>query len=141
MAARPGMSADRDYPPSYVVAPGPLKSNGSPVKLIAILLLALTGLGFLAVRRGARTARLSPGSYVLARLLLGAARLRRRNRPHRHSPREKCEYAICDHLARECRCLGSREMTRIESSRVNSSLGATAIGLIVQLHRRARCST
>jgi O-antigen ligase len=51
--------------PSYSVPAGPLKSNGSPVRIIAVLLFCLVVLGFLLVRRGASTQTISPGVVIV----------------------------------------------------------------------------
>ena len=48
--------------PSYLVPPGPLKSNGSPARLIAIVLLALAVLGFILIRRTAQHPHGTPRS-------------------------------------------------------------------------------
>ena len=39
--------------PTYVVLPGPLKSNGSPARMIAVMFFGLVVLGFVMVRRTA----------------------------------------------------------------------------------------
>ncbi|MEV6768608.1 lipopolysaccharide biosynthesis protein [Nocardia sp. NPDC051030] len=50
--------------PAYVVPAGPLKSNGSPAKILAVLLFGLVVLGFLASRRsGSR--RFNPGVAIV----------------------------------------------------------------------------
>jgi polysaccharide biosynthesis protein PslJ len=51
--------------PPYMVLPGPLKSNGSPAKMIAVILSGLTILGFLLVQRKATTRTLRPGVLPL----------------------------------------------------------------------------
>jgi O-antigen ligase len=51
--------------PSYVVLPGPLKSNGSPARVIAVMLFGLVVLGFVVVRRTAHVRRVSPGAMIL----------------------------------------------------------------------------
>jgi polysaccharide biosynthesis protein PslJ len=51
--------------PTYVVLPGPLKSNGSPARMIAIILFGLVILGFVMVRRTGRPPRVSPGAIIL----------------------------------------------------------------------------
>jgi O-antigen ligase len=51
--------------PAFVVPAGPLKSNGSPAKLIAVLLFGLATLGFIFVRRTASTRTLRPGVFVI----------------------------------------------------------------------------
>jgi polysaccharide biosynthesis protein PslJ len=51
--------------PTYVVLPGPLKSNGSPARMIAVLLFGLVILGFVLVRRTAHAPRVSPGAMIL----------------------------------------------------------------------------
>ena len=61
--------------PSFVVPAGPLKSNGSPAKLIAVLLFGLAVLGFVLIRRPAPTRTVQPGVviilvYFLLQLLL-----------------------------------------------------------------------
>ncbi len=54
--------------PAFVVLPGPLKSNGSPALMIAVMLLGLVVLGFVMVRRTAHAPRVSPGATVLLTL-------------------------------------------------------------------------
>jgi hypothetical protein len=56
--------------PSYVVPPGPLKSNGSPARMIAVMLFGLVVLGFVMVRRTAHAPRVSPGALILLLYLL-----------------------------------------------------------------------
>lgn len=51
--------------PSYVVLAGPLKSNGSPARMIAILMLTLMILGFFLVRRTAPVRYLHPGVVLI----------------------------------------------------------------------------
>jgi O-antigen ligase len=51
--------------PAFVVPAGPLKSNGSPAKMIAVLLFGLAMLGFIFVRRTAPTRTLRPGVVVI----------------------------------------------------------------------------
>jgi len=51
--------------PAYVVPPGPLKGHGSPPRAIAVLLLGLVILGFLVVRRTARTKAVRPGVLLM----------------------------------------------------------------------------
>jgi O-antigen ligase len=51
--------------PSYLVPPGPLKSYGSPARLIAIMLFVLAVLGFVLVRRTASTRTARPGVVVI----------------------------------------------------------------------------
>lgn len=51
--------------PTYVVLPGPLKSNGSPARMIAVLMFGLAVLGFLCARRQQPAPRLNPGAMVL----------------------------------------------------------------------------
>lgn len=56
--------------PSYQVLPGPLKSNGSPAKIIAIVLAGLIVLGFLLLRRSSSKKALSVGAIPLLVYLL-----------------------------------------------------------------------
>jgi polysaccharide biosynthesis protein PslJ len=57
--------------PAYLVPPGPLKSNGSPVRLIASVLFGLAVLGFVLSRRTARTRTVNPGAVgILVYFLL-----------------------------------------------------------------------
>jgi polysaccharide biosynthesis protein PslJ len=57
--------------PASVVVAGPLKSNGSPAKMIAVLFFALTVLGFILIRRTALTRTLRPGiAFILLFFLL-----------------------------------------------------------------------
>ena len=51
--------------PSYVVPAGPLKSNGSPAKVVAVLLLGLAVVGFVLLRRTARTRTVRLGAIIL----------------------------------------------------------------------------
>lgn len=51
--------------PSYSVPPGPLKSNGSPATLIAVVLFGLVLLSFALVRRTAATRTLRPGVVII----------------------------------------------------------------------------
>src|SRR5262249_61234438 len=51
--------------PSFVVLAGPLKSNGSPARMIAVLLLGLALLGFFLVRRTAPHRTLNPGALLI----------------------------------------------------------------------------
>jgi polysaccharide biosynthesis protein PslJ len=51
--------------PFYSVLPGPLKSNGSPARMIAVILVGLVVLGFLMVRRTTHAPRVSPGALIL----------------------------------------------------------------------------
>ncbi|SDE15800.1 O-antigen ligase family protein [Rhodococcus tukisamuensis] len=56
--------------PSFSVLPGPLKSNGSPAKLIAVLLFGLVMLGFVFVRRTASSRSIRPGVVIMLLYLL-----------------------------------------------------------------------
>jgi len=51
--------------PSFVVLAGPLKSNGSPARMIAVLFFGLSVLGFILVRRTATTRTLAPGIVIM----------------------------------------------------------------------------
>lgn len=51
--------------PSYVLFPGPLKSNGSPARMVAVVFFGLVLLGFLVVRRTTRVRRVQPGVPIL----------------------------------------------------------------------------
>ena len=51
--------------PTDVVLSGPLKSNGSPARMIAIIMFGLVALGFMVVRRTSRGRRVNPGTIVL----------------------------------------------------------------------------
>ncbi|GAB2567775.1 oligosaccharide flippase family protein [Nocardia heshunensis] len=51
--------------PAYVIPGGPLKSNGAPAKVLAVMLFGLVVLGFLANRREGRERRFNPGVVVL----------------------------------------------------------------------------
>jgi polysaccharide biosynthesis protein PslJ len=51
--------------PAFVVPAGPLKSNGSPAKVIAVLFFGLAVLGFILVRRTASTRTLRPGAVII----------------------------------------------------------------------------
>ena len=53
-----------------MVLPGPLKSNGSPARMIAVMLFGLVVLGFVMVRRTAHAPRVSPGAIILLIYLL-----------------------------------------------------------------------
>ena len=56
--------------PANVVLPGPLKGNGSPVKMIALTMAGLALLGWLLSKRTARRATLNPGAVILAAYFL-----------------------------------------------------------------------
>jgi O-antigen ligase len=51
--------------PSYSVPPGPLKSNGSPARMIAIILLILAVLGFGLIKRSAPMRTICPGVVLI----------------------------------------------------------------------------
>jgi O-antigen ligase len=51
--------------PTYVVPAGPLKSNGSPAKIIAVMCFGLAFLGFVLIRRKVPKKTLLPGVVVL----------------------------------------------------------------------------
>jgi len=51
--------------PSYVVPAGPLKSNGSPALLIALMLFGLAVLGFVLIGRAASTRTVQPGVVII----------------------------------------------------------------------------
>jgi polysaccharide biosynthesis protein PslJ len=51
--------------PAFVVPAGPLKSNGSPAKVIAVLFFGLGVLGFILVRRTASKRILRPGVVII----------------------------------------------------------------------------
>jgi O-antigen ligase len=51
--------------PSFVVVAGPLKSNGSPARMIAVLFFGLAILGFILMRRTATTRTLHPGVALI----------------------------------------------------------------------------
>jgi hypothetical protein len=51
--------------PAFSVAPGPLKSNGSPAKILSVLLFGLAVLGFVAIRRTAATRSVRPGLVII----------------------------------------------------------------------------
>lgn len=51
--------------PSYSVLAGPLKSNGSPARIISVLIFGLVVLGFLLVRRAASERTISPGVVIV----------------------------------------------------------------------------
>jgi O-antigen ligase len=51
--------------PAFVVPAGPLKSNGSPAKLIAVVFFGLAVLGFILVRRTTSTRTLRPGAVII----------------------------------------------------------------------------
>jgi polysaccharide biosynthesis protein PslJ len=51
--------------PAYLVPAGPLKSNGSPAKVIALLIFGLTLLGFVLVRRTSAARTIRPGVVII----------------------------------------------------------------------------
>lgn len=51
--------------PTYVVLSGPLKSNGAPARVIAILMFGLLALGFAVTRRTSPGRRIKPGVVIL----------------------------------------------------------------------------
>jgi O-antigen ligase len=56
--------------PTIVVIPGPLKSNGSPARIIAIALLGLAILGFVLTRRTLARQTIQPGMILILLYLL-----------------------------------------------------------------------
>jgi O-antigen ligase len=56
--------------PSYVVPAGPIKSYGSPARAISFLLFGLAILGFILIRRTAKTRTLRPGVALILLFLL-----------------------------------------------------------------------
>src|SRR3954468_22862026 len=64
MAARVSLPADSN-PAGLFDSAGPLKSNGSPAKLIAVLFFGLALLGFLFVRRTGLTRTVRPGVLII----------------------------------------------------------------------------
>lgn len=51
--------------PVYVVLPGALKGNGTPVRIITLIMFGLLILGFLTHRRAGGSRTLSPGIVIL----------------------------------------------------------------------------
>ena len=51
--------------PAYAIPPGPLKSNGSPARVIAVMLFGLALLGFLTLRRTRNHRTVNPGVIVV----------------------------------------------------------------------------
>ncbi|WP_420749512.1 O-antigen ligase family protein [Rhodococcus sp. O3] len=51
--------------PAYAIPPGPLKSNGSPARVIAVILFGLAALGFLTLRRKTAHRTVNPGAVVV----------------------------------------------------------------------------
>lgn len=51
--------------PSFSVFPGPLKGNGAPERMIAVVLFGLVLLGFLVVRRTASMRTIRPGVVII----------------------------------------------------------------------------
>lgn len=51
--------------PSYVVVAGPLKSNGSPARIIAVIMFGLVLLGFVTARRTSHDRRINLGVIAL----------------------------------------------------------------------------
>lgn len=56
--------------PAYVVLAGPLKGNGAPSRVIALIMFGLVVLGFVAVRRSPHRRRINPGVLILLVYLL-----------------------------------------------------------------------
>ncbi|ORV34417.1 polymerase [Mycolicibacterium confluentis] len=56
--------------PVYVVLAGPLKGNGSPARLLSVIMLGLVALGFVVIRRTGPTRRINPGVLILLTYLL-----------------------------------------------------------------------
>ena len=65
MAARVPLPADSDPADAMWFRAGPLKSNGSPAKVIAVLFFGLALLGFILVRRTASTRTVRPGVVII----------------------------------------------------------------------------
>lgn len=51
--------------PTYVVLAGPLKSNGSPARIVAVILFGLVLLGFVSIRRTTTPRTASPGKMII----------------------------------------------------------------------------
>lgn len=56
--------------PSFVVISGPLKSNGSPARMIAVLFFALSILGFVLIRRTGNQQTVAPGVAIISLFFL-----------------------------------------------------------------------
>jgi polysaccharide biosynthesis protein PslJ len=51
--------------PAYLVLPGALKGNGSPARMMALMMFGLVLLGFMLLRRTAHARRVNPGTVIL----------------------------------------------------------------------------
>lgn len=56
--------------PTFVVLAGPLKSNGSPARMIAVLFFGLSILGFVLIRRTGTPRTLAPGIAIISLFFL-----------------------------------------------------------------------
>ena len=91
--------------PSYSVPPGPLKSNGSPAKLIAIIAFGLAVLGFVLIRRTASTCTVRPGVVLILVYFLMVLAVYGVGLSHRDSALvEASKTRALIGRGRECRC-------------------------------------
>lgn len=51
--------------PTYLVLPGALRGNGSPTRMIALVMFGLVALGFVMVRRSTPYRQINPGAVIL----------------------------------------------------------------------------
>lgn len=116
--------------PSYSVPAGPLKSNGSPAKLIAIIAFGLAVLGFVLIRRTARTCAVRPGVvfilvYFLMVLAVYGVGLSHRDSALVEASKTRALIGLVANVG-----VALYAMTRIETVRQRSILlGCFAIGL------------
>jgi O-antigen ligase len=121
--------------PTFVVLPGPLKSNGSPARMIAVMLFGLVILGFVMVRRTAHAPRVSPGAIILLIYLLlwlttyGAGLLHFDPSPERSVVESSMTRSLISLIASVG--IGLYVLARVQTARQrNIVLGCLAAGLI-----------
>jgi len=116
--------------PSYLVLAGPLKSNGSPAKMIAFVLFGFAVLGFVLTRRTARTRTLRPGIvlilvYSLAMLLVYGVGLSRLGSAIAEPNKNRAILIVLANVG-----VALCALTRVETVRQRTVLlGCLAIGL------------
>ena len=116
--------------PWTLVPAGPMKSNGSPAKLIALLFVALVVLGFVAIRRTANTRTLRPGVvlillYFFLQLAMYGIGLTRLGSELANATKTRLVIILLANVG-----VALYAMTRVETARQRTIvLGCLAIGL------------
>src|SRR3954468_9805257 len=116
--------------PWTLVPAGPLKSNGSPAKLIAVLFFALIVLGFIANRRISKTRAVRPGVvlilvYFCLQLTMYGMGLTRLGSELANSTKTRLAIILIGNIG-----VALYAMTRVQTTRQRSIvLGCLAVGL------------